>query len=975
MPKYIVETNQGKFEVESDQEPTQEDVQKYLSATTPSAEDIRNSPNAAVRRSRIGESTTESIKRSEGRSTGLAADLLLEGALPAASQAMVAEGGPRAMAVAGGASSALGNILAQTRRVVSGEQQDFSAGQLLAATATGSIPVGGPEANAARLTARPILTGIMQAGKTAAKMGLVGAAGENIKLLVDEGRLATPGEAVRAAAIPAIIGGAASTAGSVGESFVGKGKAVAENARDYSSVDAPPTPGMLLPNDLAATEQKIASRNPGGEVSQKIDAVKGGLQTGIQNVAPNPQEGAEIFKTASPLINQVSNSEDELAKLNGVALKANRAAEDAFTQLGAVRATGNAEVKKAIIGEAEKLSADAFNANLASATENAKDLAVTRAAGGSTGVDPATGRDLFVEHVAKPVVAAFDKRAAELYSVVDNQAPNFDAKPILTYARQLASDVTGGLPKKLDSAIAMVTDNLGTGENVSLQALRNARAELLRKVRVGDVSSNNEERLIKGIASEITNQIDSQAVKALGEDGGNGLLAANKFYREGKELFDQEGVDALFASKPNDGAVRKIIGGMEKSGVNADEYKNVQNLIARIGQESPGLAESAQGHLNDIIKRSVIYDASRVAPGTTGELVVDGEALLSSMRKLGKVPGTLEQLGLGSQASLGELETLFAKYPEATKMTSKDWDTIFSSPAFRASVAGKPWSKTELATNLNETLAASQADNQIVKAANLRAAGKVQEAQQVYGKAVDTLKGANGDVAAAQQKYESLLKDPVAVAFNNPNLSDSDFNSFAKALFDPKASKVTNQDVSQMADALRRSPNPANKDLLLRLQERYIADKVAAYHSTPVSSTMLKHPDEDEVALFFNPVNPGDATNEIARARALLEPGQLNQLAAFSRTAKAVGQYEKLGIVPIKSGSYDIPVVGMVRRGLDAVADLYREGKYNLAAKVLADPAKFSKIAINVGDEISDDATILQQFGVGAGRVQSNRRR
>jgi len=464
-------------------------------------------------------------------------------------------------------------------------------------------------------------------------------------------------------------------------------------------------------------------------------------------------------------------------------------------------------------------------------------------------------------------------------------------------------------------------------------------------------------------------------VKALGEDGGNGLLAANKFYREGKELFDQEGVDALFASKPNDGAVRKIIGGMEKSGVNADEYKNVQNLIARIGQESPGLAESAQGHLNDIIKRSVIYDASRVAPGTTGELVVDGEALLSSMRKLGKVPGTLEQLGLGSQASLGELETLFAKYPEATKMTSKDWDTIFSSPAFRASVAGKPWSKTELATNLNETLAASQADNQIVKAANLRAAGKVQEAQQVYGKAVDTLKGANGDVAAAQQKYESLLKDPVAVAFNNPNLSDSDFNSFAKALFDPKASKVTNQDVSQMADALRRSPNPANKDLLLRLQERYIADKVAAYHSTPVSSTMLKHPDADAVALFFNPVNPGDATNEIARARALLEPGQLNQLAAFSRTAKAVGQYEKLGIVPIKSGSYDIPVVGMVRRGLDAVADLYREGKYNLAAKVLADPAKFSKIAINVGDEISDDATILQQFGVGAGRVQSNRRR
>ncbi len=749
---------------------------------------------------------------------------------------------------------------------------------------------------------------------------------------------------------------------------------VAENAADYSAVKVKPTPGMLDPEKYAVTEHKIARSDPKGEVAQKADAMRQGLTEGLQNVAPNPQEGAAIFKTASPLINQISTSEKELGKLNAVATKANAASQEAYAALGAARAQGKAEVTAAASKEAERLSADAFNANLQSATDNAKELATSRAVGQTSGVDPATGRDLFVEHVAKPVLGAFEKRSAELYSVVDNQAPNFDAKPIISYARQLASDVTGGLPKKLDAAIALVTDNLGTGENVSLQALRNARSELLRKVRLGELGSNNEERLVKGIASEITKQIDSQAVKALGEEGGKGLLAANKFYSEAKDLFDQPGVDALFASKPNDDSIRKVIGGMEKSGINSDEYKNVQRVIDHMTEGNPELGKATADHFNDIVKKSVIFDASRVSPSSEGGLVVDKDALIKSLRNLGKVPGTLEQLGLGSGKALSELETLFANYPEATNMSSKDWDQIFTSPAFRASVAGKPWSQTELATNLKETLAASQADNQLVKAANLKAAGRNKEAQDAFMKATDTLRSANGNVAAAQQRYEALLKDPVALAFNNPNLSDTDFNSFAKALFDPKASKVTNDEVAQMANALRQSPTQANKDLLLRLQERYIADKVAAYHSTPVSSAMLKHPDADAVALFFNPVNPGDAANELQRARAILEPAQLGQLAAFSKTAKAIGQYEKLGVVPERSGSYNIPVVGQIRRGLDAVADLYRTGKYTRAAAVLADPKKFSETLMKVGDEAQNDAMILKQFGVGAGRTQSNRR-
>lgn len=973
---YLIKTNQGNFRARLNRAPTLEEsadlAANYFKSTTP---DQKTALPSITSSSQAG-----GLNKPHG---GLAVDLALEGAMPAAAQAAASEFGPAAVAVTGGLTSALGNTLAQLRRMVAGEQEDFSAGQLTAATATGAIPFVGPAKNAAKL-AQPVVKGVLQtgkigaavqAGKTGATMGLVGAAGENIKLAIDEGRLATPGENFKASLIPGILGTTASGIASGAEGMSRSGRAVAENAKDYSSLPSNPTAGMLLPEELAATEQGIARRSPRGKVAQSVDVVKNELSAGIQNVAPNPQEGADIFKTASPLIRQVSSAEDEVAKLNTVALKANDEVKTAFAKLGEAKATGQADVQKAVAKEAERFSEKAFDANLQSALENAKEISANRAAGSDSGLDPATGRDLWVEHVAKPVVAGFDKRAAELYSIVDNDAQVFNPKPITAYAHQLASDVTGGLPKKLDASIAMVAENLGPGEAVSLQALRNARAELLRKVRVGDIDSNNEERLIKGIASEITRQIDAQAVSALGREGGEGLLAANKFYREGKELFDQEGVDALFASKPNDASVRKIILGMEKSGINADEYKNVQNLISRIGSEVPGLAESAQTHVNDIIKRSIVYDASRVNPASaTGELVVDPEALLGSLRKLGKVPGTLERLGLGSGAAVSELETLFAKYPEATQMKAKEWDQLFSSPAFRAETIGKPWSKSELATNLKETMAATQADNQIIKAANLRAAGLVDEARAAYGKASDTLRTVNGDFAAANQRYEALLKDPVALAFNNPNLGESDFNSFARSLFDPKASKTTNADVGKIAGALRQSPNPANRELLTRLQERYIADRIAAYHSTPTTSTMLKHPDSEAVALFFNPVNPGDAANELFRARKLLEPEQLNQLSAFAKTAKAVAQYEKLGIVPVRSGSYDVPVVGRPRRALEAIVDLYRVGKYNIAAKLLADPKKFSSVAINVGDELKDDAAILQQFGVGAGRVQSNRR-
>lgn len=952
MPKYRVETSQGTFEVESDKEPTQQDLDRYLAGTTSTRRQAAPMVNRDNQAGKDG-----------GAGLGTAIDIGLEAGLPLAAQAATAPGtGIGITSAIGASASVLGNMLAQTRRLIAGEQDNYSAGQLAQAAATGAVPFAGPAAKLAE-SSRPVLRSIVQMGKEGFKQAGVGLGGEAIKVAIDEGRMPTGGEAAMSAMIPGAIGGGASAIGSIAKGIVTRGQRVAENLADYGSVRA--TPGMLLPEDLARTEHNISTARPGSRTAGRVTDAYQDVSDQVQSIAPAPREGAEIFKTASPLIGQISSAEKELAKLNGAAQDATDRARKALGKVRGATEQMDREAGDAGFKAAQKASDEAFDANLSSALENAKELAVGRVTGGAKGIDSATARTLFVEHVAKPVEAAFEEKSAQMYSLVDGEKKAFSAKPIIDQAEYLASKASGKLPAKLQSSVNSVKDMLGDGvELVSLQDLRNARAELLKKVQLGEMSSY-EEKMIKAVAHGITEQIDQQAAKALGEAGGEALKSANKFYAETRPLFNNRGVDVLFSTGTADEFSRTMLAGMEKAGVNSDEYKNLQKLIDKIGEFNPELKTAAQAHVQDTLRRSVIFDASHVSPSSaTGELVVDADALVKRLDQMARVPGTLEALNLGTPAKVAELKKLMGKYPEAAKLSSAQWTDLMESDAFRSATASG-----ELSVQLAPVLATSQAEAQLVKAANLRAGGKVERANEAYNAALDTVRSIHGDVGAAQAKYEALLKDPTAIALNNPGIGSKGFNDFANSLFNPKANALTNTDVRAVVSGLESSPMPANRALLERLRERYIADKIAAYHSAPPTSSMLQHPDADAVALFFNPVNAADATNEIARARALLSSEQLNALSAFARTAKSVREYEAFRTIRDKPGSYNIPVVGEIRRGLDAVADLYREGKYEVAAKLLSNPSAFSRTAIRVGEAGQSASRGLGTAAQGAGRA------
>ena len=966
MPIYEVKTDQGTFGIEANREPTPDEVLTALKAQPKSGlssekvnQQFGGRPSPLSRTENAGAPGELGIVGDSSR----VFDLYAEAGIPMTAQAMATELTPAGQSLVGASTSALGNLIVQGRRMLMGEQDQFKPGELAQATLTGGIPFAGPARNAERVM-HPILNTAARASKEAVKFAAYGAAGEEVKSLIDNGRLATGRELVLPTLLPSAVAGGATVVADAGRSLGSVGRRVEESAKDYKALGTTPTPGMLLPEEFAAAEAKKANNNPGTPLALQRDKVYGALKQGMQGVAPAPREGAEIFAEAKPLLKQISTAEAELGKLNTTAQRAQAEAAEAFAKLN--QATGAEQA--AMRQEAIKASDRALTENLNSALENARTLAAERIGQGGVPLNPAQARDLFVEHVAKPIEAAFEDHAAKLYSTVDNLAPKFDAAPILAKADEIAAQVTGGVPQKLSSAIKTVRDALGSDGPVSLQALRNARAEIIRGVRLGEFGSDMADKFVKDISHEITDQIDKQAVKALGEDGGNALLAANKFYRETRPLFDNSGAQALFARSPSDSYVTNVVNGMTKNGINSDEYQNLGKLIGAIGKVNPELGQQAQAHVNDLLRRSVLYDAARINPASaTGELMVDGAALAKRLNELGKTPGTLEALNLGTPGKAAELTRLLQDFPEAPKLTTDQWNQLLTSPTFQETAAGKT-----LANSLAPVFGASQADSLLLRAANLDAVGKKVEAQRAYSAAMDTLSRVNGDVAAAKARYNQLRQDPVALALNNPGLGSSDFNSLARSLFEAKANKVTNSDVRAIADALEKSSNPAQRELLESLRERYIADRIAAYHSTPTSSDMVLQPEVKRLAEFFNPANVDDAANEIERARALLSPKQMSQLEDFAKAATALNKYEKMQNIAQLPGSKNVPTVGQVRRSIDVITDLYRSGKYFAAARWIANPEKFVSRAKTV-QEITDFAEpVLRAGGMGAGREVSN---
>lgn len=522
------------------------------------------------------------------------------------------------------------------------------------------------------------------------------------------------------------------------------------------------------------------------------------------------------------------------------------------------------------------------------------------------------------------------------------------------------------------------------GMMVSLQDLRNVRDELSKSVKFGEMG-NTETGLIKDLISEINDQISGQAVKVYGEVGATHLKAANQFYKETRGLFDAPGVEALFSPSINDPYLDQVIRGLKSSGINAPEYKQLDDLINKIetitldapaakdrkgqlkrtpeeiAQVKEGIA-AMRSQANENIRNTILYKATELVGG---EPRVSGEELVKLLEPMALVNGTMERLGFGSRAAVGELKTLFAKYPEAPKLTEGQMKALLSSETFQNAKG-----PGDLRPAIEPYLAASAADTHLVRSALLKKAGYMESAQKQYDKASDMLRSVNGDLAAAQSRFDALDRNPLAVAFNEAGVPDGGWKSFSDAFLSPDV--TARPDLLKVVSAWRRG-SPAERQTLKDFQTHFIADRIATFAEASRSSSLLQKPDAKAIATFFDPKDLQGKQN-LQVALDLLEPGQIKTLQEFSEVAKAVDRYERFGPELTKPGSQEVPWVGQIRRVWDFAVDKLRAGNYAGLARDLADPIAFAKSQRESGRALEIGGRALRQSGAqGVGRVMDER--
>lgn len=896
---------------------------------------------------------------------GQAIDLGLEAGLPALAQLGTVEFSPVVQSVAGATAGSVGNALAQLRRMAMEGQKEFKYGENLEAATLSGIPFAGPAKMAERY--RGLLGGAWELGKTSAKLGTAGMVGEAGRSLVDEQQFPQGANLAAAGLAPAIAAGATMPVVFVGQHASDWGTRVRNSIMQFSDSGVTPTPGMLLGGTAATTEQRLANASPGGRVAGKIDRTYEQISNGLNAIQPGVPEGARVWQDLQPLIGQIRKHEENISVLVNEAEKQKNNVTKLTDVAERARLAGRQDLSDSLQKEIINASDSAFTANVAALTERAKQIATARLVQGEQGMNPAQFRDE-ASKVLGGLKTAFEKHSEELYRGIDSAAPNFSTSPILARTEALATAVSGGVPKRLNNAVEMVKTALGDTGTASLDQLRFLRSEIANYAR-GSTASDAEKRLIlgnkttPGLANTITEEINKQAETAFGSEIGKRLKYANTFYAETIPAFQQKGVVELLESRPGDEYVGKLLEGMKKSGVLSDEYKNLQDLVVKIHSFSPGLASTAKGQINSAIRGAVIHEATTLDP-ITGLRLVDPGALSKTLVSLETgTPGTLKAVGFAGPEKVADLNKLLLKYPEAPKMGTQDWERLFSSPAFADNVGSTGVSQPyqSVASVLQAKLAASSGEVALMKSAQLKAAGKIEESEAALRRAKIYYENAGYDVAAAKTQRDAILQDPRLVALNNPGLPTSSFNAFKTAFFDPKASAVTNSDVGAIVSSLRDSKNLPDQNLLQKLRETYIADRIAAFKSAPNSSTLLKRPNVTEMSDFFNPVNPSDARNEIERARILLSPEQMDRLTQFAKVARQLAEYERLG----RAGDSPVvanPAYGAARRIIDAAIDVYRDGKYSAAAALLtASPEKFAAGSKIIGDTLQATNTPAAQ--------------
>lgn len=842
-------------------------------------------------------------------------DVAVEAGIPLVAQALTTEFSPAAQAAVGASTSALGNALAQSRRVIMGEQEEFRPGEMAQSAALGAVPIIGP-AKAAVAAARPGLTAAKTALKTSAMMAGAGATGEVLRSEIDEGELPAKESIIVNSAIPGGFSLATAPIAILGSRAYGIGKGMVYRAKELPE-GVRPTIGMLR-RDLARAEQRIATLSPNSDAARNIQRAYEDFDAMVGTKTVNPQEPTIVMEQLSPLLKQGTTAQEEIAKLSTQAQDAEKIAQQAYDDwMGA--SLDEYTTKKEIAKQAGEM---AFAEQLNSVTENAIQLAQERATGKNPVVlDAVSARNLATEHYAKPLDAAFSEMWDRQYSLFERESREFDVSSldrqvmdIKLKNRALSSAAKG----QLDSL-----EKIFPSGKASLGELRLARSNIMKRAKSPSILGD-EKAVLLDVSAKIKEIIDDQADDVFGKPKGQELRKLNSDYARYRRVMDADGVDSLFSEHPRDEAIEKVVKSMlTGKGTQADEYKNLMAVADYMQEFNPKLGASMRDEFRNIVRGNILMRSADWDSGAQ-TWMVDPKKFAENLKQLNQADGSLEALNLGNKSIVSDLDKLVQKYPEANKMTADQWTTLFSSPAFRDSLARDGG----FGLAVHKAIAQSHAENLMKDSAYAAQMQEAAKAKALRDQAFSTLDEVNGNMEQAQARYEAIMADPDLRILDNPNISNDGLKQFVDSL--KNRNVISNAKVSEYMAAL----DSKNPQAALWVREHYIADFLGDFHEQ--SPSFFRHKpsrvNTDYMAKLKDLDIP-EIKSKWERLKSVVTPEQFSAIDDAVSGAIVMDEYEREYLRPVISGSKQVAAVGQKGKAIDWLSDALTHGRYMLAAK------------------------------------------
>ena len=854
---------------------------------------------------------------------GARLDVAMEEGIPTIAQALVTPLGPWTQAVVGGTAGFGGSIGAQSRRVSAGEQKDIQWGEAVQGGIL-SAPPGGAVAKGAAREIRPIFSAVKGTLKQAGYAAAAGLIGEESRSLIDKGEWATPAEAGLATAIPAGFTSLFMPFSVLGARAKQRASEIGPRLETLGKTGGSATPGQVAAEGFGNVERHIMESQPRLTVNVDYDKSKQTLASNLANLTTGIKPATEVMAQVSPILNQRTRAAEFKLQLSQKATQLQTKLDDATTALQAAYKEDDLEKIAQLQEVQNQLNSQLFVQTHADAIEEARQLSLGEMTGGSMRMSPAEQTDAWRSRVVNPLIEAKRTYFEKQYGVFNNEFKAFHPNEIISVANKYADTLDTMLPRDLASNVKTVLRSMQTGD-VSLQQLRDLRSTLLDSVSIGNLRNTDSERRIKEIASSITDTINNQAKDVYGETGGSLLLKLNKQTAEWHNIIDSVGPDFLVSEKLGGDEARRLIEGgkdsLVQSGVDAEPFKNIKRLETWLEAVSPESAQSFRTARNSIIRGSLM-EMSAVSRVGLGGKRVDGGKLMQYLKSIedGKA-GSLAELGFPGGEAIAEMSSLFQKYPDAPTMTPEQWSQLLLSPLWKKNAGDA----VQIVEGLMST---SQSRSLLERAAQLNAAGATEVARRQYDKAIKAVKDIGGDIRAADEYYQRISEDQLAIAFNNDVLSDKNITKFLQPFIG------TNQIDREASEAMVKALKDAGKDELLdQIRLHMVAGMLGdSFEDAPRFSRQAEQLNVRKVAGLSESRVKGKMTETWKAIEPWFTPEQRTKIQNLADEAYDKMLADNLSGRGIDLGSYGVPVVGTARRALDTSVSLLDKKRYEWAA-------------------------------------------